>query len=218
MHGISRKEVKERKDNFVSKVCSVEDGMACNVQTQRQDWENKSIHYMLHLLHPYRKAQINIQYYTSHAKRGFTQKDSIKRVIRTKNRSFKKDCERLRSVTLTRSVNSRRDKGCFRESFFWTFSRDRFIETKVPINIPVLKRWTILQSDIKQTDGSCSFKVCGKADLSVIKRSWHQRWKSTLNVSLYQVKFVEVDGGRYWRNILVRLWSFITWNLSFVRL
>ena len=53
--------MKERKDNFVSKVCSVEDGMACNAQTQRQDWENKSIHYMLHLLHPYRRAQINIQ-------------------------------------------------------------------------------------------------------------------------------------------------------------
>ena len=168
MHGISRKEVKERKDNFVSKVCSVEDGMACNAQTQIQDWENKSIHYMLHLLHPYRKAQLNIQYYTSHAKRGFTQKDSIKRVIRSKNRSFKKDCERLRSVTLTQSVNSRRDKGCFRESFFWTFSRDGFIETKVPINIPVLKRWTILQSDIKHTDSSRNFKVCEKADLTCV--------------------------------------------------
>lgn len=124
--------------------------------------------YMLYLLHPYRKAQLNIQYYTSHAKRGFTQKDSIKRVIRSKNRSFKKDCERLRSVTLTRSVNSRRDKGCFRESFFWTFSRDGFIETKVPINIPVLKRWTILQSDIKHTDSSRNFKVCEKADLTCV--------------------------------------------------
>ena len=87
--------MKERKDNFVSKVCSVENGMACNAQIQRQDWENKSIHYMLYLLHPYRKAQLNIQYYTRHAKRGFTQKDSAERVIRCQNRSFKKDCERL---------------------------------------------------------------------------------------------------------------------------
>ena len=110
--------MKERKDNFVSKVCSVENGIACNAQTQRQDWENKSIHYMLYLLHPYRKAQLNIQYYTSHAKRGVTQKDSTERVIRCQNRSFKKDCAMLRSVTLTRSVNSRGDKGCFRESFF----------------------------------------------------------------------------------------------------
>ena len=78
----------------------------------------QNIHYMLYLLHPYRKAQLNIQYYTSHAKRGVTQKDSTERVIRCQNRSFKKDCAMLRSATLTRSVNSRGDKGCFRESFF----------------------------------------------------------------------------------------------------
>ena len=110
--------MKERKDNFVSKVCSVENGIACNAQTQRQDWENKSIHYMLYLLHPYRKAQLNIQYYTSHAKRGFTQKDSAERVIRCQNRFIQERLRKVRSATLTRSVNSRGDKGCFRESFF----------------------------------------------------------------------------------------------------
>ena len=130
--------------------------------------ENKSIHYMLYLLHTYRKAQLNIQYYTSHAKRGFTQKDSAERVIRCQNRFIQERLRKVRSATLTRSVNSRGDKGCFRESFFWTFSRDGFIQTKIPINIPVLKRWTIVQSDIKQTDSSCSFEVCGKADLTCV--------------------------------------------------
>lgn len=40
--------MKERKDNFVSKVCSVEDGMACNAHSKKRLGEQKhSLHVVL---------------------------------------------------------------------------------------------------------------------------------------------------------------------------